>query len=98
MEEVGLKLSKKLYSLKAKSIPTPKLALGEDQRVQEGKEAFFQLFGQPIYASKHKIKLAILYFRADLRDLIRTFETTSRNLKVELEYEKYELRDERRAI
>jgi hypothetical protein len=42
--------------------------------------------------------LAILYFRADLRDLIRTFESTSRNLQVELELEKYELRDERNPI
>ncbi len=50
-------------------INTPRLALGDDQKVQEGKEAFFNLFNQPIYASKHKVKLAILYFRADLRDL-----------------------------
>jgi len=30
--------------------------------------------------------------------MLRTFENTSKNLKVELDYEKYELRDERRAI
>lgn len=28
LEEVGLILSKKMYSLKAKCIPTPKLSLG----------------------------------------------------------------------
>lgn len=37
LAEVGLRLSDKLYSLKAKSIPTPILALGEDQKVQQGK-------------------------------------------------------------
>ncbi len=66
--------------------------------MQDGKEAFFNLFNQPIYANKHKVKLAIVYFRADLRDLLRTFDSTSRNLGVELEYEKYEIRDERNAI
>ena len=39
-----------------------------------------------------------MYFRADLRDLLRTFETTSKNLHVEFDYDKYELRDERNAI
>ena len=73
-----------MHSFKAKYINTPRIALGDDQRFQDGKEAFFNLFSQPIYASKHKIKLAILFFRADLRELIRTFESTSRNLKVEM--------------
>jgi hypothetical protein len=82
LEDVGLKLNKKLYSFKAKSIPVPRISLGQEEKVQDGKEAFFNLFSQPIYAAKHKVKLAILYFRADLRDMIRTFESTSKNLKV----------------
>ncbi len=98
LEQVGLRLKRDLYSFRGKTIPTPRIELGSDQKVQDGKEAFFNLFSQPIYQAKHKIKLAILYFRADLRDLIKTFESTSRNLQVDLSYEKYELRDERNAI
>ena len=98
LRKVGIDLSHRMHELNARMIPVPRLALGEDQKVPEGKEAFFNLFSQPIYASKHKLKLAILYFRADIRDLIRTFENTSKNLHVELSYEKFEVRDERRAI
>jgi hypothetical protein len=98
LEQVGLRLNRDLYSFSAKNIPTPRIELGSGQKVQDGKEAFFNLFSQPIYQAKHKIKLAILYFRADLRELIKTFENTFRNLQVEFNYEKYELRDERNAI
>lgn len=34
LEQVGLKLSSRLYNFKCKSIPTPKIALGEDEKVQ----------------------------------------------------------------
>lgn len=44
-----------MYKLSAKTIPVPKLALGGNNAVDNGKEAFFNLFNKPIYASKHSV-------------------------------------------
>ena len=33
LEQVGLRLNKKLYNFRGKMIPTPKISLGEDQNV-----------------------------------------------------------------
>lgn len=84
--------------MKARSIKAPILELGGKNSVQEGKEAFFNLFRDPIYQPKHSIKLAILFWRADLRDMLSTFENTSKNLKVDFSFSKYEMRDDRRAL
>lgn len=37
LESVGIRLKKELYSFKAKSIPVPRITLGGDEKVQEGK-------------------------------------------------------------
>ena len=64
-------------------ITTPRVTLGKDNCIEEGKEAFFNLYNKPIYANKHKIRCGVISFKsADLRDLYRTFEQTSRNLQV----------------
>ncbi len=34
LEQVGVKLNKKLYSFKARSIPIPRITLGKDEKVQ----------------------------------------------------------------
>lgn len=79
-------MSKRLTSITGKIIPMPKLALGDDNSVEQGKEAFFNLYNKPIYAGKHSVKCGIIYFNGvDTRPLIDTFESTSRNLHVKLE-------------
>lgn len=37
LEQVGLKLNKRLYNFKGKTIPVPRITLGDEQRVQDGK-------------------------------------------------------------
>lgn len=87
--------------MKAKMIPPPRLRLGKDYKVENGKESGFSLFGQPIYSSKHSVRLAILYFRnADPRELISVMEDTSKNLGVEFSFDKYSLGeyDQRKSL
>jgi hypothetical protein len=64
----------------------PKIDLGEHNRIEEGKEAFFQLWGKPIFNSKHSIKCGIVYFSGqDTGLLLDTFNETSKKLKVKFE-------------
>lgn len=64
----------------------PRITLGEDNAIEKGKEAFFNLFNKPIFSSKHSIRCGIVYFSGqDTGQLLDTFESTSRNLKVKFE-------------
>ena len=59
---MGININQNLDAVEGKIIPMPRLKLGENNSVDEGKEAFFNLFNKPIYSNKHDIKCAILYF------------------------------------
>lgn len=72
-----------MEKINAKIIPAPFLELGKNNSIDKGKEAFFNLFNKPIFASKHSINLGIIYAKStDIRSLIDTFEKTSVNLAV----------------
>ncbi len=75
-----------MESFGAKVIPLPRLSLGDNHAVEDRKQTFFNLFNKPIFQSKHGILLGIVHAQIDLRDLLRTFENTSKNLKVDLEF------------
>ena len=64
----------------------PKIDLGQHNRIEEGKESFFQLWGKPIFSSKHSIRCGVIYFSGqDTGLLLSTFEETSKKLKVKFE-------------
>ena len=63
LKDMGIKINKNLETVKGRLIPMPRINLGENRSVEEGKEAFFQLYRDPIFASKHSIKCGIIYFR-----------------------------------
>ena len=98
LEKIGLQLEDRMHGFKARMIPVPRISLGGSHCIDQGKEAFFQLYSKPIYASKHSIRCALIYFRADIRDLVRTFESTAKNLDVKLTLEQIEAKDDRRAV
>jgi hypothetical protein len=62
MKDLGIKVNKHLETVKGRIIPMPRLALGENQAVEEGKEAFFNLFNKPIFSNKHSVRCAIIAF------------------------------------
>ena len=77
--------------VQACQISNPKLELGGGQSVEKNKESFFQLFGQPLYSSKHGLNLTILHTKlADVGPMISTFESTAKKLKLELVVKKQE--------
>ena len=42
------------------------------------------MFSQPIYASKHSLRVGIVYFRSsDVNEMVKLFEDTSRRLKID---------------
>jgi hypothetical protein len=85
-EELGIEVSKHLEQTKGRLIPTPRINLGDNNSVEQGKESFFQLHSTPIYASKHPIKCGVIYFaNQDTRQLLDTFEETTKRLKVKFE-------------
>ncbi len=91
---MGIKINKNLETVKGRLIPMPRINLGENRSVEEGKEAFFQLYRDPIFASKHSVKCAIIYFRGqETGPLIQTFDSTSRTLKVKFESVKLNMGD-----
>lgn len=88
LKELGIEIDKRLNQVKAKLIPSPKLQLGNNKSVENGKQANFQLFRDPIYESKHSIKCGIFTTQnSDVRGLIDTFKSTARNLNVKFEHE-----------
>ena len=77
--------------VQASQIPNPKLELGGGQSIEKNKESFFQLFGQPLYSSKHGLNLTILHTKpADVGGMISTFESTAKKLKLDLVVKKQE--------
>ena len=73
-----------MNKLSARKIPNPKLELGKNKFVEQGKESNFQLFGQPVFSGKHPLRVAIIHSKnADLTPMIKTFESTAKNLNVE---------------
>jgi len=87
---LGIKINKEMEKLKAKVMPAPMLELGKKNSVEKGKEAFFNLFNKPIFASKHDIACALIYFKGtDVNGLIDTFTRTSANLGVSLKIKEY---------
>lgn len=90
-----------METLNAKIIPAPKLRLGRDERVESGKESFFNLFSQPIYASKHNVKVGIIAFRSSsLSEIMDVFDNTSKRLDIDFKMVKISVGDydPRRAI
>ena len=81
--QFGIKISPSMQTFNAKVIPPPKLRLGNEQKVESGKESFFNLFAQPIYANKHSLKVGIIHFRSgNVNEIIDIFEKTAKNLGV----------------
>lgn len=62
MKDLGIKVNKHLETVKGRIIPMPQLALGDNQAIPEGKQAFFNLFDKPIFSSKHNIKCGLIAF------------------------------------
>jgi aubergine-like protein len=92
LDKMGIKVNQNMEDLKAKIIPSPILELGRDNSVDRGKEACFNLFNKPIFASKHPINLAVIFQRGtDVRMVLDTFSKTSTNLGVTLRINKYEI-------
>jgi hypothetical protein len=86
LKEIGINVKERLEVIKGKIIPMPRINLGENYSVEEGKEAFFNLFNKPIYASKHSVRCGVIYFaNQETRQVLDTFESTSRNLHVKME-------------
>ena len=86
LNDLGIHLSEKLINITGKVIHAPKIELGESHSIPEGKESFFNLFKDPIYGSKHSVKLGLIYFNtADVSAVTDTFRSTSSNLRVKME-------------
>jgi len=62
LKEIGINIKERLETIKGKIIPLPRLSLGDNKSVEEGKQSFFNLFNKPIYASKHSIRCGLIYF------------------------------------
>ena len=85
LSELGLDISRQLTTFKAKVAPMPKLQLGKNKSIQQGKEANFQLFAEPIFQSKHGVTCGIVCFRGvDLKQLQEVFNNTSKKLEADL--------------
>lgn len=46
----------------SKTLAPPKIFLGQGHRIEYGKEAAFNLFNQPIFDPKHKLRVGLIYF------------------------------------
>ena len=59
--------------------------MGGNRFVDNGKQAFFNLYSQPIYSNKYNVRLGIIFFTGvDITNMIRIFEATAKNLEVNL--------------
>jgi hypothetical protein len=61
LAQIGISLNSRMNKVAAKQISNPTLALGGKFTVEKGKEAFFNLFGQPIYQFKHRLDVCLLH-------------------------------------
>ena len=79
-----ININNKMNDSKQK-IHNPPLGKDRHKTVAKGREANFQLYGEPIYDPKHKVKIIMLYDRGQYISFMKkTFESTARNLDVEL--------------
>jgi hypothetical protein len=82
--------------MQAKTINSPSLALGKNKFVDRGREAFFNLFSNPLFSSKHELSCIILHPRnAEIAPLISTIEKTATNLGLTLNCAQTEMSDVR---
>ena len=85
-KDLGIRISPEMQKVNAKIIAAPCIALGDNKCVDNGKQAFFNLYSQPIYSNKYSVRLGVIYFTGvDVNNVIRIFETTARNLDVRLD-------------
>lgn len=91
---MGIDINKNLSQIKAKIIPSPKLLLGGSKSVDNGREANFQLFRDPLFNTSQKVKCGIFTVQnADVRGLLDTFKNTSRSLGVNFSVDVYTSRE-----
>ena len=62
-DKFGISIEEQLHQVKARQIPFPQLQLGDRNSIEEGKQANFRLFNQPLYNTKVQMKIACLAFR-----------------------------------
>ena len=92
LSDIGISLNTRLNKVSAKQISNPALELGNKNFVDKNREANFQLFGQPIFSSKHELTICIIHTKyADVAPMIKTFEDTSKTLKATFTYKKMEV-------
>jgi hypothetical protein len=83
-----------MNKFQTKQISNPSLELGERKFVEKNKEAFFNLFANPIFSGKHSLSCVLVHPKnTDVQPLIGTIEKTAKNLKVNLTVDKYELKE-----
>lgn len=79
--DLGIRINPSMQKIEAKVISAPTIALGGKKYVDNGKQAFFNLYSQPIYSNRYGVKLAIIYFSGvDINNVARIFEATAKNL------------------
>lgn len=88
---MGIKISKELFQVRANKLNPPKILLGDNKEIEQGRESNFALRSFPIYKSNVKINLAILHFETvDITPIKSLFETTSTTLKIGLTMEVFD--------
>jgi hypothetical protein len=84
--DLGIRINPRMENIEARVIAAPSIALGGNKFVDNGKQAFFNLYSQPVYSNRNSVKLAIIYFTGvDINNVARIFEATAKNLEIELE-------------
>jgi hypothetical protein len=79
--DLGIDINPTMEKINAQVIAAPIIALGRNKFVEDGKQAFFNLYSQPIYCGKHQVRLGIIYFNGvDVNNIGRIFEATAKNL------------------
>ena len=96
LSKLGLEVNKKANGVEGAIIPSPVLMLGENKKVDNGRESNFQLFSQPLFSSREKLNIGLLYTdRTDVEGIERVFTNTCRNLRVKFNFVKENVGDTR---
>lgn len=83
-----------MNKFQAKEITKPSLEMGNKKFVEKEKVAFFNFFSSPVYSGKHNITCVVIFSRnADVVPMMDTFAKTAKNLKVDLQLHKLDLKD-----
>lgn len=84
MFDLGIKIEANPQEIQAKNLPAPTIYLGKENRVDRGKESSFNLFSQPIFDPKFKLRVGLIYFdRAEISELSETFIETSKKINID---------------